>query len=71
MPWTAAARSFARGATLSPDGEVIARAPLDHIAARFGPLLSVHRGELLEALRGRVEAPIERVDTRVGEGSRL
>ena len=47
------------GATLAPDGATIAEAPLDRIAARHGPLLSVHRGELLAALRERVEAPIE------------
>jgi 2-polyprenyl-6-methoxyphenol hydroxylase-like FAD-dependent oxidoreductase len=50
---------LATGATLRPDGETIAMAPLDRIAARFGPLLSVHRGELLAALRERVKAPIE------------
>jgi 2-polyprenyl-6-methoxyphenol hydroxylase-like FAD-dependent oxidoreductase len=49
---------LAEGATLRPDGGTIATAPLDRIAARFGPLLSVHRGELLAALRERVEAPI-------------
>lgn len=33
--------------TLRPDGGLIARAPLERLAARFGPLLSVHRGELI------------------------
>jgi 2-polyprenyl-6-methoxyphenol hydroxylase-like FAD-dependent oxidoreductase len=47
------------GATLNPVGETIAIAPLDRIAKHYGPLLSVHRGELLAALRERVEAPIE------------
>jgi 2-polyprenyl-6-methoxyphenol hydroxylase-like FAD-dependent oxidoreductase len=47
------------GATLTSAGETIAHAPLDRIAERFGPLLSLHRGELLEALRERVEVPIE------------
>jgi 2-polyprenyl-6-methoxyphenol hydroxylase-like FAD-dependent oxidoreductase len=50
---------LAAGATLSPAGETIAEAPLDRLAKRFGPLISVHRGELLAALRERVEAPIE------------
>jgi 2-polyprenyl-6-methoxyphenol hydroxylase-like FAD-dependent oxidoreductase len=48
-----------KGATLSPAGETIATAPLDRIAERHGPLLSVHRGELLQALRERVKAPLE------------
>jgi 2-polyprenyl-6-methoxyphenol hydroxylase-like FAD-dependent oxidoreductase len=50
---------LATGATLHPDGETISTAPLDRIAARFGPLVSVHRGELLAALRDRVEAPVD------------
>lgn len=47
------------GATLNLAGETISTAPLDRLASRFGPLVSVHRGELLGALRERVEAPIE------------
>lgn len=47
------------GATLRPDGEIVARAPLHRIAARFGPLLSVHRGELLEALQRACPVAVE------------
>ncbi len=47
------------GGTLSVDGATISTAPLDRLAARFGPLVSVHRGELLQAMRERVGAPIE------------
>jgi 2-polyprenyl-6-methoxyphenol hydroxylase-like FAD-dependent oxidoreductase len=50
---------LASGATLNVAGETISTAPLDRLTARFGPLVSVHRGELLGALRDRVEAPIE------------
>src|SRR6476659_5845986 len=39
-----------RGAALTPAGEIISRAPLDRIARRLGPLLSVHRAELLRGL---------------------
>lgn len=60
---------LATGGTLNPDGETISTAPLDRIAARFGPLVSVHRGELLGALRERMEAPIEfGVDVSCSEG---
>jgi 2-polyprenyl-6-methoxyphenol hydroxylase-like FAD-dependent oxidoreductase len=47
------------GVTLTPAGETIGRAPLDRITKRFGPLLSVHRGEFLAALRERLEVPVE------------
>src|SRR5215467_2957669 len=47
------------GATLTPEGELIARIPLDRIATRFGPLISVHRGELLESLVAQAGAKIE------------
>jgi 2-polyprenyl-6-methoxyphenol hydroxylase-like FAD-dependent oxidoreductase len=63
------AHELEQGATLRPSGETIAFAPLDRIAARFGPLLSVHRGELLEAMHRRVEVPIEfGVDVRCLDG---
>lgn len=48
-----------KGTTLTPGGTTIAKAPLDRIAARFGPLISVDRGEFLTALRERVDVPIE------------
>lgn len=47
------------GVTLTPSGKVIARAPLDLLAKRHGPLYSVHRGDLLEALAARAGIPIE------------
>lgn len=50
---------LAEGATLKPSGGLVARAPLERIAARFGPLQSVHRGEFLAALCEPVAAQIE------------
>jgi 2-polyprenyl-6-methoxyphenol hydroxylase-like FAD-dependent oxidoreductase len=47
------------GATLGPDGKTISTAPLGRLTARFGPLVSVHRGEFLAALRDRIDVPIE------------
>jgi 2-polyprenyl-6-methoxyphenol hydroxylase-like FAD-dependent oxidoreductase len=51
--------TVSRGVTLTPSGETIAEAPLAHIAQRFGPLVSVHRGDLLRALFERVDLPVE------------
>ncbi len=48
-----------RAAALTPVGEVVSWAPLERIGERLGPLLSVHRGELLAALREAVEVPVE------------
>lgn len=60
------------GATLRPGGEVIARAPMDRIAQRFGPLLSVHRGELLEALQRACPVAVEPgMDVRCEDGRLL
>lgn len=53
------AHVIAEGATLRPDGTKIAGAPLGRIAAEFGPLVSVHRGEFLDVLRERVGVPVE------------
>lgn len=39
--------------TLTPSGSVLTTVPLDRIAERFGPLVSVHRADLLEALAAR------------------
>lgn len=46
-------------ATLVPDGKVLSQFPLDRIDRSFGPLVSVHRADLLEGLRGRVGAAVE------------
>jgi 2-polyprenyl-6-methoxyphenol hydroxylase-like FAD-dependent oxidoreductase len=48
-----------RAAALTPAGEVVSWAPLERIGERLGPLLSVHRGEFLAALRAAVDVPIE------------
>lgn len=64
------AHVVAEGATLTPAGATIGRAPLDRIAERFGPLLSVHRAEFLAALRERVEVPVEfGGDVRCADGA--
>lgn len=55
-----------RAAALTPAGEVVSWAPLERIGERVGPLLAVHRGELLAALRDAVEVPVE-----LGVGVRL
>ena len=47
------------GVTLRPDGGPIARAPLDRLAERFGPLLSVHRAELIDALHRACPVEVE------------
>lgn len=46
-------------ATLRTDGNVIAHAPLDLIQKRYGPLVSVHRGELLGCLMKKSGVSIE------------
>jgi|SRR6476659_24421 len=48
-----------RGAALTPAGEIISRAPLDRIARRLGPLLSVHRAELLRGLCTSLSVNVE------------
>jgi 2-polyprenyl-6-methoxyphenol hydroxylase-like FAD-dependent oxidoreductase len=53
------AHPITEGATLKPDGGLIANAPLDLIGQRYGPLRSVHRGELLESLIKRAGVPVE------------
>ena len=37
--------------TLTPDGRLLSRLPMDRLRRRFGPLVSVYRPELLAALR--------------------
>jgi 2-polyprenyl-6-methoxyphenol hydroxylase-like FAD-dependent oxidoreductase len=53
------AHAVPEGATLTPAGKTIGHAPLARITERFGPLLSVHRGEFLAALRERAKVPVE------------
>ncbi|MGH2834220.1 MAG: FAD-dependent monooxygenase [Solirubrobacteraceae bacterium] len=45
--------------TMAPDGRVLAKMPLRRIEARFGPLVSADRGELLAALRASFDGEIE------------
>jgi len=59
------------GVTMRPSGEVIAEAPLRRIAARFGPLRSAHRGELLKALHGACPVPVEFGAAVAGRGDVL
>lgn len=54
----AVAHRLPEASTVTPDGSVLMRVPLDRIEPRFGPLVAVHRAELLAALTERVEAPI-------------
>jgi len=59
-----------RGLTLRPDGRVIARAPIADLTARFGPLLSIHRAELIEALHEACPVAVEfGVDVRCEDGA--
>lgn len=53
------AHQIPEGATYTPEGRVIAQAPLDLIGRRYGPLVSVHRGEFLEALLDCAGVPVE------------
>ncbi len=53
------AEEIREGVTLRPSGEVIARAPLERIAARFGPLVALHRRELIEALAAACPVAVE------------
>jgi 2-polyprenyl-6-methoxyphenol hydroxylase-like FAD-dependent oxidoreductase len=48
-----------QGLTLRPDGRVIARAPIPDLTTRFGPLLSVHRSELIESLHDACPVEVE------------
>ncbi len=43
---------------VTPAGELVSRVPLERIRRNFGDLVSTHRGELLAALRARVEAEV-------------
>jgi 2-polyprenyl-6-methoxyphenol hydroxylase-like FAD-dependent oxidoreductase len=45
--------------TLTPRGELLATVPLRRIERRFGPLIGVHRGDLLRALAGRLRTGVE------------
>jgi len=54
----AVAHRLSEAATVTPDGSVLTRIPLDRLEPRFGPLVSVHRPELLAALTERVKAPV-------------
>jgi 2-polyprenyl-6-methoxyphenol hydroxylase-like FAD-dependent oxidoreductase len=51
--------TLTEGVTMTPAGETIAVAPLDRISRRFGPLVSVHRRDLLHGLLERVDLPVE------------
>lgn len=51
--------TVSEGVTLTPAGETIAVVPLARIARRFGPLVSVHHGDLLRGLFERVDLPVE------------
>jgi 2-polyprenyl-6-methoxyphenol hydroxylase-like FAD-dependent oxidoreductase len=51
-------RPVEEGVTLTSAGEMIARAPLDRLRRRFGPLLSFHRDELLTVLAEQAGVPI-------------
>jgi 2-polyprenyl-6-methoxyphenol hydroxylase-like FAD-dependent oxidoreductase len=53
------AATVSRAVTLKPDGTVLSELPLARIEQRFGPLVSVHRAEFLQALHEAVAAEIE------------
>jgi 2-polyprenyl-6-methoxyphenol hydroxylase-like FAD-dependent oxidoreductase len=53
------ARVLEDAVTMTPDGRVVSRLPMDRLRCRFGPLVSVHRPELLGALRDSYGAPVE------------
>src|SRR2546423_3750414 len=53
------ARALDDAVTLTPDGRLLSRLPMDMLRRRFGPLVSVYRPELLTALRDGYGGPIE------------
>jgi 2-polyprenyl-6-methoxyphenol hydroxylase-like FAD-dependent oxidoreductase len=53
------ARVLDDAVTLTPDGRLLSRLPMDRLRRRFGPLVSVYRPELLTALRDGYGGPIE------------
>lgn len=56
--------------TLDPAGAVLTTVPLDRIAERFGPLLSVHRGDFLAALNAHFGGEVRfGVDVRAIDGT--
>lgn len=64
------ANTVSEAVTLNPAGSVLTTVPLDRIAERFGPLVSVHRADLLEALKSRFGGEVRfGADVRVNEGT--
>ncbi len=53
------AHTLAKAATVTPAGETVAEVPLDRIAERFGRLLSIHRGDLLQGLLEQSACSVE------------
>jgi len=47
------ARVLEDAVTMTPDGRIASRLPMDRLRRRFGPLVSVYRPELLGVLRAR------------------
>jgi 2-polyprenyl-6-methoxyphenol hydroxylase-like FAD-dependent oxidoreductase len=57
--------------TLLPDGRPLTTMPLAAIERRYGPMVTVHRGELLSGLREMVAAPVEYAATVRASDGRL
>lgn len=45
--------------TLTPAGRLLTELPLDRMETSFGPLVSAHRGDLLQGLLEHVDVPVE------------
>ena len=65
------ARVLEDAVTMTPDGSVLSRLPMDKLRRRFGPLVSVYRPELLGTLRDSYAAPVEFSSEVDAAGSRL
>ena len=52
-------RVLEEAVTMTPEGRVLSRLPMDRLRQRYGPLVSVYRPELLAGLRDSHGAPIE------------
>ncbi len=64
------AHMVSEAVTLNPAGSVLTTVPLDRIAERFGPLVSVHRADFLEALKARFEGEVRfGADVRAKDGA--
>jgi 2-polyprenyl-6-methoxyphenol hydroxylase-like FAD-dependent oxidoreductase len=65
------ARVLEDAVTMTPDGRVVSRLPMDKLRRRFGRLVSVYRPDLLDTLGDSYGAPVEFSSEVDVAGSRL